>query len=321
MKFFKAMIFGSMFLLTLTGSKCFVVSSFDTSGDDEDEENRDGLTIGITNGDIISKDVMQTIAQTFAVAEITSQSMQFANNAITAQPFIQNCKNSHGELTSTVYDLDSSSSLSGGDEVILIYNGCLIGNETVSGDLAVTVQNSEGVGVCNYTSGSNWQISFNVSINDLQIGNGAEVYTARGQLEVSLKYLASATQLETNIISNSLIIESSHRVELSDAKITQLLNLAVAPSSYTLSIDTYRLYSFVLDGYVDVQAESLHGIEQQSNNSCLGLFQIPEIGNIKISGKNSNAVIQFMSGDQFNIEIDSDGDLLVDEEIFSSTTK
>lgn len=321
MKLIKALMFGGLFLLTLTAGKCFVVSNFDTSDDDDDDDrNRGGIKIGITNGNIISKEAIHSLAQTLTVAEIASQSMQYTSNTMAAVPIHYSCKNSVGKLESTTYDLDYSNTITSDDEIFLSYNNCLINNEIVNGDLKIFVLQAKGIDICNYTSGLDWQIKFRADLNALQFELGENAYEVDGKMVISLKYSAKKALLQAIISNNNVIIKSDSDIQLSGSKITQLLSLAVAPSSYTLSIDSYEMFSEEQNGIVDIEAKNLFGIEHLSNNECFISLQSPEKGIINIKGRDSNADIRFFPGEQINIEIDSDGDFVMDETIYSNIT-
>ena len=319
MEVIKSLMLAGMFLLTLTAGKCFVVSNFDTSDDDDDDDrNRGGLTIGITNGSIISKQAFQSLTQTLTVAEVASQSMQYTSNAMAAVPIHYSCENSFGTLESTTYDLDYSNTISRGDEIFLQYKNCQINNEIINGDLKISILRAKGIDVCNYTSGIDWQLKFRADINALQCGLGENAFEVDGKMVIALKYSAKKALLQAIISNNNVILNSDSDVHLSGSKITQLLSLAVAPSNYTLSVDSYELFSEEKNGFVGIEANDLFGIEHLSADKCFVSLQSPEKGVINIKGKNSNADIRFLPGEQINIEIDSDGDFVPEETINSS---
>lgn len=322
MKLIKLFMLAGMFLLTLTAGKCFVVSNFDTS-DDDDDDDRDhgGLIIGITNGAIISKETIQALNQTLTVAEVASQSMQYTGNSMVAAPFHYSCENSVGKFESTTYDLDYSSTITSGDEIILHYKNCQISNEIVNGDLKISILGAEGIDICNYTSGVDWQLKFHADISALQCGLGENAFEVDGKMVISLKYSAKEALLQAIISSNNVIIKSDSDIQLSGSKITQLLSLAVVPSSYTLSIDSYELFSEEQNGFVDVEAKNLFDIEHLSDNKCFTSLQSPEKGIINIKGKDSNADIRFLPGEQITIDIDADGDSVPDEVIFTTVSE
>ena len=319
MEVIKSLMLAGMFLLTLTAGKCFVVSNFDTSDDDDDDDrNRGGLTIGITNGSNISKQAFQSLTQTLTVAEVASQSMQYTSNAMVAVPFHYSCENSFGELDSTTYDLDYSNTITSGDEIFLQYKNCQINNEIINGDLKIFILQAKGIENCNYNSGIDWQLKFRADISTLQCGLGEDAFEVDGKMVIALKYSAKKALLQAIISNNNVIISSDSDIHLSGSKITQLLSLAATPSNYTLSVDSYELFSEEQNGFVDIEAKNLFGIERLSNNKCFVSLQSPEKGFINIKGKDSNADIRFLPGEQINIDIDSDGDFIPEETIYSN---
>ncbi len=110
MKTIKAIAFSCMVLLTLTAGKCFVISSFDSSDDDDDDN--EGLVIGIANAETTGSEVVQSLNQTFAVAEIASQSAQYVNDIYLSDPLSIPCDNAGGVITLIVNDIDHSNRIS-----------------------------------------------------------------------------------------------------------------------------------------------------------------------------------------------------------------
>ena len=322
MKLTKALMFGGMFLLTLTGSDCFVVSNFDTSdNDDDDERDRGGLTIGITNGAIISKDAMRSLTQTLDIADVVSESMQYTNDSLIYTDARYSCEASSGEVKTSTYDLDYSNTISSGDEVVFKYSNCTLNDVMVSGDLKISVIDLNGSQACNFENGLNWSLRLHATFDALRITAGNRSYDVKGKMNISVKYTATNALLEAIIDNNNLTITSDSQTHISNSQITQLTNLAVAPSNYVLSVDTHRIYSKEQNGYVDVKAKAISGTEQVISNGCIASMQSPVSGILEIIGKKSAAKVQIIAGDHVNIAIDSDGDSVHEEVIYSNLSE
>jgi hypothetical protein len=316
MKTIKAIAFSCIVLLTLTASKCFVVSGFDSSDDDDDE----GLTIVVTNAETTSSEVVQSLNQTFAVAEIASQSAQYVNDIYLSDPLSISCNNAEGVIKLMVNDEDHSNRISIGDDLFLSYTNCNVKDVIANGELEITVLDAQGIDIGHFDSGADWSCELSVKAKSFQVSANNNMFSVNGDLEIALQFNATSATLNSKIVNNALALESEFQRVLSEIEISQFINLAVVPSSYSLSIDSLDLSSNALNGKVSVvtNLEPLSGIEWLKPSEYFVELQAPETGTLYITGKNSNAEVLMQSGEQVSINIDTDGDSIPEAEIYSS---
>lgn len=319
MKTIKTIVFACMVLLTLTAGKCFVVSSFDSSSS-RDDENREGLTIVVTNAETTSSEVVQSLTQTLTVAELASQSAQYVNDVYTSDPISYSCDNTSGVVMLTIHDLDYSNRVSVGDELILSYTNCRVDDVTANGDLTISVLDATGVDIGRFDSGSDWIYTLSVTTSSFQVSTENELFVVNGDIEIALQFDATTALLETNITNNTLSLDDGSQNILSNINISQFINLAVVPSSYILTIDSMKISSSVQGGTVDATAKPnpLSGMELLNLREYFVDLRLPESGVINISGKNSNVDVSIMSDEMVSIELDTNGDSISDA-VISST--
>ena len=319
MKTIKAIIFVCIVLLTLTAGNCFIVSSFDSSSS-RDDENREGLTIVVTNAETTSSEVVQSLTHTLTVAELASQSAQYVNEVYLSDPISYSCDNASGVVILRNHDLDHSNRVSAGDELVLSYTNCLVEDVTANGDLTILVQDALGVDIGRFDSGSDWLYTLSVNASSFQVSTDDEIFVANGDIEIALQFDATTAMLETNITNNTLSLEGESQIILSNIDISQFLNLAVVPSSYMLTIDSMKISSGVQGGTVDATAKPnpLSGMELLNLREYFVDLLFPDSGVINISGKNSNADVSILPDEMVSIELDTNGDSILDA-VISST--
>jgi len=315
----KKLVFACMFVLTLTAGKCFFVSSFDSSDDDDDE----GLTIVVTNAETANSEVVQSLNQTFAVAEIASQSAQYVNDIYLSDPLSISCDNAGGVIKLMVNDEDHSNRISIGDDLFLSYTNCNVNDVIANGELEITVLDAKGIDIGHFDSGTDWSCDLSVNATSFQVSANNNTLSVYGDLEIALQFKASSVILKSKIVNNALALESEFQRVLSEMEISQFINLAVVPSSYSLSIDSLYLSSNALNGKVSVVTElvPLSGMEWIKPSEYFVELQAPETGALYITGKNSNAEVLISSGEQVSINIDADGDSISEAEIYSTWPK
>jgi len=320
MKTIKAIAFSCMVLLTLTAGKCFVVSSFDSSDDDDDDE---GLTIVVTNAETANSEVVQSLNQTFAVAEIASQSAQYINDIYLSDTLSIPCDNAEGGIEFIVNDEDHSNRISIGDDLFLSYTNCNVNDMDANGELEITVLDAKGIDIGRFDSGTDWSCELSVKAKSFQVSANNNTFSVNGDLEIALQFNATSATLNSKIVNNALALESEFQRVLSEMEISQFINLAVVPSSYSLSIGSLDLSSNALNGKVSVvtNLEPLSGMEWLKPSEYFVELQAPETGTLYITGKNSNAEVLMPSSEQVSINIDTDGDSIPEAEIYSTWPK
>ncbi|NNC66712.1 MAG: hypothetical protein HKN83_01595 [Gammaproteobacteria bacterium] len=316
MKTIKAIAFSCMVLLTLTAGKCFVVSSFDSSHDDDDDE---GLTIVVTNAETANSEVVQSLNQTFAVAEIASQSAQYVNDIYLSDPLSISCNNAEGVIKLMVNDEDHSNRISIGDDLFLSYTNCNVNDMDANGELEITMLDAKGIDIGRFDSGTDWSCDLSVKATSFQVSANNNTFSVNGDLEIALQFNATSAILKSKIVNNSLVLESEFQRVLSEMEISQFINLAVVPSGYSLSIDSLDLSSNALNGKVSVVTNlvPLSGMEWLKPSEYFVELQAPESGALYITGKNSNAEVLISSSELVSINIDADGDSILEAEIYS----
>lgn len=319
MKTIKAIIFACIVLLTLTAGNCFIVSSFDSSSS-RDDENQEGLTIVVTNAETTSSEVAQSLTQTLTVAELASQSAAYVNDVYLSDPMSYSCDNASGVVMLTIHDLDHSNRVSVGDDLVLSYTNCHVDNVTANGDLTVSVLDALGVDIGRFDAGSDWLYTLSVNASSFQFSTENEIFVVNGDIEIALQFDATTALLETNITNNTLSLDGESQNILSNIDISQFINLAVVPSSYTLTIDSMKISSGIQGGTVDATAKRnpLSGMELLNLREYFVDLRLPDSGVINISGNNSNADVSIMPDEMVSIELDTNGDSISDA-VISST--
>ena len=317
MKIIKTLAFASLFLLTLTAGKCFVVSSFDSSDDDDDNE---GLTIVVTNAETASSEVVQSLNQTLGVAEIASQSAQYVNDIYISDSLNHTCDNPNGVISLTLNDKDGSNRISIGDDLFLSFFNCNQNDWIANGELNISVLDKKGIDIGRFDSGTDWLCTLSVNATSFQITTQSSALIVNGDLEITLQFDATSAMLRTKIKNNMLDLESESRRVLSAMEISQFINLAVVPSSYALSVDSLELSSDTLNGDVSITSklEPLSGIENLKLSEYFVKLQAPETGALFVKGKNSNVEVSISSSELVTIKIDTNGDSIMELERYTT---
>lgn len=320
MKTIKAIIFACIVLLTLTAGNCFIVSSFDSSDDDDDDE---GLIIVVTNAESTSSEVIQSLNQTLMVAEITSQSAQYANDLIGPDPHSYICDNANGTIMLTLNDLDHSNSISIGDDLLLNYTNCDVDGVIADGELMISVLDSKGIDIGKFDTGTDWSFTLSVNADSFQVSTENEVFIVNGDMEIASNFNATTASLKGYITNNKLVLDNGSQTLLTNMNISQFISLAVVPSSYSLTIDSMKISSGTPSKTVTASTPSspLAGIELLSLSEFFVDLRLPENGEINIAGKNSSADVSIMSDELVSIDIDTNGDSISDEQIFSTLSE
>ncbi len=320
MKIFKTTVFAFLILPLLIGGKCFVVSSFDSSDDDDDDE---GLIIVITNAESTSNEVMQSLNQTLAVAEIASQSAQYANDYMESDLHSYVCDNANGSIMLTLNDLDHSNRISVGDDFLLNYTNCNVDQVIANGNQRISVLDAKGIDIGKFDTGTDWSFILSVNADSFQVSTENEVLIVNGDMEIALNFNATTASLKGHITNNQLVLDDGSQTLLTNMNISQLISLAVVPSSYSLTIDSMKISSGAPSTTVNASTplSPLAGIELLSLSEFFVDLHLPENGEINIAGKNSNADVSIMSDELISIDIDTNGDSISDEQIFSTLSK
>ena len=317
MNIIKKLVLACAFVLTLTASKCFVVSSFDSSDDDRDNE---GLIIAVTNAEIANSEVMQSLNQTLILAEITSQSTQYVDEMYSSELLNIPCENDNGAMTINSNDNNRQKNISAEENIYLSYSNCDLQGSVVNGDLEISALESKGIDVGHFDSGTNWSKEFIAHADSLKITTHDDQIIVYGDINVTLQFDALSAELISKIDNKSIDLESKTRRKLHDINITQVINLAVSPTNYTFSIESLRLSSEKLNGYVQVTANSTIFTGDNISNPKEYFIDLhsPRDGMLYITGKNSNAEMLVIPGDQVTIGVDVDGDSLSEYEIYTT---
>jgi hypothetical protein len=314
----KAFLFACIALLLLTGSNCSFRSVF--GDDDDDDEKDDGLIIVISNAETTSGEVVGSLTQTLMAAEIASQSAEFMGEIITLNPIRYTCDNSSGNILVTVNDLDFSNTISVRDDLLLDYSNCNIDNLTANGNLAISLLDAKGIDIGNFDSGASWLYSISTETNSLVVSRGNETFIVDGEMSITVEFDATAAKLENKITSERLSLVNDATNIPSDIDISQFINLAAVPSSYTLTIDSLNLSSGTQNGTVSANtlSDTLSGMELLSLSEHFADLKSPENGMVSISGKNSNAEVSIMPDQSVSIDLDTDGDSISDTVVTST---
>ncbi len=317
MKTIKAIAFSCMVLLTLTAGKCFFVSSFDSSDDDDDDE---GLIIVVANAETTNSEVAQSLNQTFAIAEIASQSAQYVNDIYLSDPLSISCDNAEGVIRLMVNDEDHSNRISIGDDLFLSYTNCNVNNVIANGELEITLLNAKGIDIGHFDSGTDWSCDLSVNATSFQVSANNNTFNVSGDLEIALQFNATSAILKSKIVNNSLALESEFQRVLSEMEISQTVNLAVVPASYIFNIESLELASDKLNGKVRAETNLNHfsGEELMKLGEYFIDLHSPINGMLYIQGENSNAELLLTPGEQVAIGVDFDGDSILDAEIYTT---
>ena len=319
MNIIKKLVFACIFVLTLTAGKCFVISSFDSSDNDRDDE---GLTIGITNAETANREVMQSLSQTFTVAEITNQSAQYVGDMYSSDTLTVSCENNGGTITINSDDNDplKNNSIAKENEFFCSYKNCNFHGSVINGDLKITALESKGIDVGHFESGTNWSLKFVAHADSLEISTQYDQMIVNGDISVTLEFDAQSAMLTNKIENEILDLESKTRRILQNINVAQTINLAVLPANYTFGIESLILSSNNLDGNIQATANSnlFTGDEIiKSKEYFIDLYS-PRNGMLYISGENSNVEMLVTPGDQVTIGVDHNGDSITDFEMYTT---
>ncbi len=321
MKTVKAFAFACAVLLSLTGGKCSFISSFSDDDDEDDEE--EGIIIVVSNAERVASDVVETLTQTLMVADISSQSAQYINNLNTSSTSIYSCDNNSGSLYASVVDLDNSSTVSKGDDLVLNYKNCAIKDTVANGKLEISINNVDGILIGTYSSGTNWTFNFDVNADLFDVNTNNKTFKISGNLKISLQFNATLVSLITIITSDTLTVESSSKNTLSNINISQTINLATMPSNYSLTVDSLKLINKLENTVVNAIANSIPftGLELLELNEYFVDLDSPDNGLLILTGKNSSAEVSILQGKLVFIDVDTNSDSVSDKVISSNWTK
>ena len=323
MRIIKAFLFACLVLSILTASRCFISSSSKDDGDDKVIIVDDGFIIVTHNAEKTSSEVIESLTQTLMAAETTNQSAEYVDSIISPAPVLYTCYNASGIISVRTNDLDNSTTISIGDELLLNYSNCNSDNVIANGDITISILDIQGIDVGNYASGTSWLYSVSSMINALQISRGNETFAVDGELVTTVEYNATTTKLKNNITSNALSIDNESTNLLSDINISQSINFSIVPMSYTLVIESLKISSGTQNGTVVATktSDALSGMELLSPGEYFVDLLSPENGKINIVGKTSHANLSIMPDQSVTIDVDTNGDSIIDTTVTSSWSK
>ncbi len=313
METIKIFIFACLVLSLLTGSRCSFSSSFSSDDDDDDDE----VVIVVSNAETTSIETVESLTQTLLIADVASQSSKYIDSFNALTPSRYTCANVGGMVS---INTNNANKISIKNNLLLSYINCSVDNVIVNGDLTISLLDTKGIDIGRFDSGTDWLYSINVKADSLKLNTGSEAFTVDSDMIITIEFDATSAELKAAINSDSLSIDNGSENVLSDIDISQSINLAVMPSSYTLSVNSLKILSDTQNGtiHANTEANSISGMELLSLDEYFVDLHSPENGRISISGKHSNAEVSIMPDQLVTIDVDTDGDSITNTVINST---
>ncbi|HNP34272.1 MAG TPA: hypothetical protein PKK10_00355 [Woeseiaceae bacterium] len=201
-------------------------------------------------------------------------------------------------------ELENPLTLTPGDLISVDANNCDNGvGDVIDGLLEMTINAFSG----DYLSGV-YDLSMTLMLKSFQVTTGTDVKSSNGDVTVSLNTM-SATALVTGVSGNSLRLDANaESMTLVDFSSAQLLDVSMQPASYTLessgTLDSTRLPGSVIYS-TPVTFEGTGS-------------SYPHAGEFLVTGEHSSARLVVIDSTSVRIDLDTDGDGVVDEMIETS---
>jgi hypothetical protein len=188
--------------------------------------------------------------------------------------------------------------LASGDVITVVYNSCRESEEeTISGQTSMTIDSFSGD-----MAGGFYELAATMSLSNFQISSAADTIMSNGAVTVSLNTL-QAPFVEASAAGTSLMTSSNTTSDtLTNFSTTETVNAGQQPAPYT----------FESEGTLD--SSRLSGVVSYSTPLTFQGFDLdyPSTGELLITGTSSSARLIALDNVNVQIDVDSDGDNVVD---------
>lgn len=212
-----------------------------------------------------------------------------------------------GNVSVSWNDADNDSDLSAGDSFSLTFNSCIEEGIILNGGMSLT-------GLTLYGDPdivAAWSLGATVSFSSFQASFAGDTATLNGDISLRAE-TSNGINVETELSGNSLSLQENGRT-------TTLRSFSYA------FIEDLNTLQYTLTASGSLQSSRLGGTVTFSTPNLLTGQNIavnwPTSGSMKITGANSSSVtLTVLGGDDVRLDVDSDGDGLADDTIFSTWT-
>ena len=292
------------------------------------------VTITAANAETVVSEVKAAIQTILAFANANSDLIILNNVSLASNPQTFMCASS-GSFEVTLTGLNP---ISMGDQLALNFSSCTDTGTTINGLFSGTYNTITEVNLGeagNVASMNNWDFNISSTSDNLRVNDSNVNVAADGDVTADVAFtVAGANLLST--ATNTLLTFADNTGEcasIGNANITAtVMNVTTNPAAYTLNVNQAAALSIAsteLGGTVQAQTPvtAFSGME---NLFDVGLGEIDEYfvelddalppsgGVLVITGNLSNVTATVMAGGIVQIDVDIDGDNMIDNTIMTT---
>ena len=289
------------------------------------------VAITSANAELIASEVVSAIQGVIAFANLDSSFIDLLGTPIVTNPATAPCDMS-GSLTVTITDNDMSSTISVNDLISSTFANCVLMPGTVNGLVDATINSTTGANVGSASSIVNWTFSTNGNLNNLNINDSNINAAVSGDTTEVVSFNAAAAQL-TSTVTNMMLNLSDNTgqcASVQGAVITSTVTNPVnIPATYTVNVNpagALLVASTSFSGVVTAEtpATPFSGMEALDDDAdgeideYFAEIDSPDAGVLVITGFMSTATVNIIANNIVRIDVDVDGDNMVDDMIMTS---
>jgi len=224
-------------------------------------------------------------------------------------PFTDTCA-AGGTVVSTLNDADNTATLTAGDSMTLVYNGC-----RMDADLSASVSGQFEVRYVSVTQGSTPAVVATITFTNFATTEGSDLFTLNGRMRMDYTQRSAVRQditlsTETDVVAQSRVAGRSDTVTLQAGFSTlSVVETDVIPPEGGIP----GRASVTTQG--TVASTALAGSVVLSTPAPLVAYDVddyPRSGNILVTGRSSSLRMTAVSATQVRLDLDSNGDGTVD---------
>ncbi len=290
------------------------------------------IAITVANAETVASEVVGAVQAILAFANLNGAFIDFLNLPI-SNPTTVVC-GSGGNLSLTVTDFDASATITLGDLLSTNFSNCVLMSGSINGIFEALINSASGVGVGSIVATNDW--AFNIDgnlVNLSSIDNNINV-TADGDVTSNVNFIFAALQLVATATNSAFTFSfaGGQCGSIQNASITSTAtNVTTNPSAYFVNVNpsgqVLTVASTRFAGVVTARTVTAFGGMENLDDDMDGEIDeyfseidLPDSGVLRIDGLTSSAIVNVMAGGLVRIDVDENGDGVVDQMINTTWT-
>ncbi len=287
------------------------------------------VAITAANAENVVSEVVSAIQVALSFANFNALFIEFLNVALVNNPVTVACDIS-GTATLMVTDADMSGTISVGDSISFSFSNCVLMGGTANGNITATITNTMGANVGNAASATDWSFSISGMLNNFRASDGNISATINGDGTVDVNFTAATVSLDSILTSTSFTFEGSSTqcATVTDTTLNSMAdNVTTNPAVYSVTVNPMAplltMANSEIGGVVTVQTQTAFGGMEDFDDDNDGEIDeyfseldLPDSGVLIVNGDAlSSATVTIMAGGMVQIDVDENGDMIVDQVI------